>query len=72
MKSAGIVTKGAFNMPLYPILPVVGIVFIISFFFGFPRIALSAGIGVIIASLIAYYALREDRDEPIVRVRFFK
>ncbi len=72
LKSAGIVTKGAFNMPLYPILPVVGIVFIISFFFGFPRIALSAGIGVIIASLIAYYALREDRDEPIVRVRFFK
>lgn len=72
MRAAGIAEKPDFSMPLYPIVPVAGIVFIISFFFGFPSLALSAGVSLVLVSLIAYYALSEDRDEPVPRVRFFR
>lgn len=71
-KQGGILVKPTFRMPLYPFLPVIGIVLLITFFFGFPSIALSAGIGLVLVSLVIYYVMREDRDEPIVKVRFFK
>lgn len=71
-KQSGIKTTALFRMPLYPVLPVIGIVMLIAFFFGFPAIALSAGLGLILVSIIVYYAMREDRDEPIVKVRFFR
>ena len=70
--NAGLAVKGVFQMPLFPLLPVAGIVMIIAFFFGFPAIALSAGVGVVLACIIVYYAMREDRDEPVIKVRFFK
>lgn len=69
---AGLIMKGVFEMPLFPYLPVIGIVMIIAFFFGFPAIALSAGIGLVMVCIIIYYALREDRDEPVIKVRFFR
>ena len=71
-EESGISIKGAFNMPLFPYLPVIGIVMLIVFFFGFPAIALSAGVGLVLACIIVYYAMREDRDEPVVRVKFFR
>ena len=71
-QQAGISLENTFKMPLYPVLPVIGIVMLVIFFFGFPAIALSAGVGLVLVTLIAYYALREDKDEPIVKVRFFK
>lgn len=71
-KQGDILPKATFRMPLYPVLPVIGIVMLIIFFFGFPAIALSAGVGLILISIIVYYALREDRDEPVIKVRFFK
>ena len=70
--NAGLVVKDVFEMPLFPFLPIAGIVMIIAFFFGFPPIALSAGIGLVLACIIVYYALREDRDEPVIKIRFFK
>lgn len=72
MKAEGIVERPDFRMPLYPALPVAGVILIITFFFGFPTIALSAGISLVLVTLILYHALREDRDEPVVTVRFFK
>ncbi len=69
---AGISPEAHFKMPFYPYLPIIGISLLIVFFFGFPAIALSIGIGVVLVSLILYYALREDRDEPIIKVRFFR
>lgn len=71
-KQGGILPEATFRMPLYPILPVIGIIMLIIFFFGFPAVALSAGVGLILISLIVYYALREDRDEPVIKVRFFR
>ncbi len=71
-KQGEISIDNIFKMPLYPVLPVIGIVMLVMFFFGFPAIALSAGVGLVLISIIAYYALREDRDEPIVKVRFFR
>lgn len=72
LADSGIRSKGVFSMPLYPYLVVAGLVMLLAFFFGFPRVALSAGVGIILATLILYYALREDRDEPVVRIRFFR
>lgn len=72
LKESGIKTQNVFQMPLYPALVVVGIGMLLAFFFGFPSIALSAGVGVVLVSIIAYYALREDKDEPVIRVRFFR
>lgn len=71
-EQSGISPKGTFLMPLYPVLPVIGIILLVIFFFGFPAIALSAGVGLVFITLIVYYALREDKDEPVVKVRFFK
>lgn len=71
-KESGILLKGGFIMPLFPYLPIIGIGMLIAFFFGFPAIALSAGVGLILACLIIYYAMREDRDEPVIRVKFFR
>jgi len=72
LKESGIQIKNVFEMPLFPYLAVAGIGIIVVFFFGFPRIALSLGVGLILVSIVVYYALREDRDEPVVRIRFFK
>lgn len=72
IRNAGLALQGVFEMPLFPFLPVAGILMLIAFFFGFPAIALSAGIGVVLACVIVYYALREDRDEPVIKIRFFR
>lgn len=72
IKNAGLVLQDVFEMPLFPYLPVAGILMLIAFFFGFPATALSAGVGLVLASIIIYYAMREDRDEPVIKIRFFK
>ncbi len=72
LEVAKIPAAGVFEMPLFPFLPALGIAILIAFFFAFPPVALSIGVGLILASLIAYYALREDRDEPVIRIRFFR
>lgn len=72
LEQAGISAEKSFLMPLFPYLPVAGISLLIVFFFGFPAIALSIGIGLVLVSLILYYALREDKDEPVIKVRFFR
>lgn len=72
IQNAGLELNNVFNMPLFPALPVAGIFMLIAFFFGFPAIALSSGIGLVLACIIIYYAMREDRDEPVIKIRFFK
>lgn len=72
VQNAGLDLQNIFEMPLFPALPVAGILMLIAFFFGFPAIALSSGIGLILACVIVYYALREDRDEPVIKIRFFR
>lgn len=72
IRASGLALKDVFEMPLFPYLPVAGILMLIAFFFGFPAIALSAGIGLVLACIIVYYAMREDRDEPVIRIRFFR
>lgn len=72
LQTAGIASEGVFQMPLFPYLPALGIAILIAFFFAFPDEALSIGVGLVLSSLIAYYALREDRDEPVIRIRFFR
>lgn len=72
LKESGISLTGVFETPLYPYMVIVGLGMIMAFFFGFPKVALSAGVGVILTGIIVYYALREDKDEPVVRVRFFR
>lgn len=72
LEQAGITSEKSFLMPLFPYLPVIGISMLIVFFFGFPAIALSVGVGLILVTLILYYALKEDRDEPVIKLRFFK
>ncbi len=71
IENAKLSMENVFEMPFFPYLPVVGIFMLIAFFFGFPTVALSAGIGLVLVCIIIYYALREDRDEPVVKVRFF-
>lgn len=71
IENAKLAMQNVFEMPLFPYLPIAGIVLLIAFFFGFPTIALSAGIGLVLACIIIYYAMREDKDEPVVKIRFF-
>lgn len=71
IENARLKIEGVFEMPLFPYLPIAGIAMLIAFFFGFPTVALSAGIGLVLVCIIIYYAMREDKDEPVVKVRFF-
>lgn len=72
VQNAGLELKNVFEMPLFPALPIAGIFMIVAFFFGFPAIALSSGIGLVLVCIIIYYAMREDRDEPVIKIRFFR
>lgn len=72
ISSAKLTMEGVFEMPLFPYLPLAGIFMLVAFFFGFPAIALSAGVGLVLVCIIIYYAMREDRDEPVIKVRFFR
>ncbi len=72
LRDAGIPERGIVEMPWFPYLPIVGIGFLIAFFFAFPSLALSIGLGIVLVSFLMYYVLREDRDEPVIKVRFFR
>lgn len=72
LREAGVPARGIVEMPWFPYLPMVGIGFLIVFFFAFPTLALSIGLGVVLVSILVYYVLREDRDEPVIKVRFFR
>ncbi len=72
LQEAGVSERDVVEMPWFPVLPIVGIGFLIAFFFAFPSVALSIGIGIVLASILVYYLLREDRDEPVIKVRFFR
>jgi len=64
--------KGSFSVPLYPYLPAAAMVAILAFMFGMPREALVFGVVLLLSLIIAYYFLREYRDEKPVKVRFFE
>ena len=61
-----------FRMPLYPYLPIIGIVAILTFFVGMPKIALVIGVVLIMSLIVAYYSLREARGKKIIRIKLFK
>jgi APA family basic amino acid/polyamine antiporter len=63
---------GDFKMPLYPYLPVIGIVAMMLFIIGMPNEALVIGIIMIFSLIIVYYAISEVRDKRIIRIRLFK
>ena len=64
--------RSPFLMPLYPYLPVLSISMILVFFSGMPKEALVFGVALVLALIVAYYALIEDKDRRIVRIRIFK
>ena len=63
--------KADFRMPLYPYLPIVGIVLLLAFFTGMPKEALVVGVILIMALLVVYYSLREAREKKVIRVKLF-
>ena len=63
--------KGPFVTPLYPYLPVTGMVAILAFMLGMPQQALLFGVVLMLVLLLAYYALREYEEKEPVKVRFF-
>jgi len=63
--------KNVFQMPLYPYLPIISIVAILIFFYAFPNIVISTGLALTLAIMIIYYLLREIKDRPVIKVRFF-
>jgi basic amino acid/polyamine antiporter, APA family len=64
--------RSSFRVPLYPSLPILAIVVLLSFILGLPREALVVGSVMIICLLMAYYFLREVEDKRPVKIRLFK
>ena len=60
-----------FRMPLYPYLPILGIVLLLAFFSGLPNEALVIGVILIISLIGIYYTLREVKRKKIIRVKLF-
>ena len=63
--------KDVFQMPLYPYLPIIGIVAILIFFYAFPNEVISTGVALTFATIIVYYVIREIKNRPVIKVRFF-
>lgn len=63
--------RGSILTPLYPYLPVTAMVAILAFMLGMPQQALAFGVVLMLALLIAYYALREYEEKEPVMTRFF-
>ena len=64
--------RSPFLMPLYPYLPILSILMILVFFTGMPKEALVFGIAMVLMLIVAYYALIEDKNRKIERIRIFK
>jgi APA family basic amino acid/polyamine antiporter len=64
--------RSSFRVPLYPSLPILAIVVLLSFILGLPREALVVGSMMIICLLIAYYFLKEVEDKGPVKIRLFE
>lgn len=64
--------SGDFRMPLYPYLPVIGIVALLAFMVGMPKESLVIGVIMIFSLIIAYYALREIKGYRAVKARLFR
>ncbi len=65
-------TKAPFRTPLYPYLPIIGIIAILAFFTGMPKEALVIGSVLIMLLIAAYFFLREADRKRVVRIRLFK
>jgi APA family basic amino acid/polyamine antiporter len=65
-------SKPQFKTPLYPYLPIIGIIAILIFFTGIPKIALVIGVVMIMSLIIVYYSLREARRKTVIRIKLFK
>ncbi|MDE1762428.1 MAG: amino acid permease [Candidatus Micrarchaeota archaeon] len=63
--------KDVFQMPLYPYLPIIGIVAILIFFYAFPNAVISTGVALTFATMVVYYTLREFKNKQVIKVRFF-
>ncbi len=63
--------KSPFMMPLYPYLPVLGIIMLLAFFMGMPSEALLLGTVLILVLLVTYYAIREIRGKRVIREKLF-
>ncbi len=64
-------SRGTFSAPLYPVLPVIGIVSCMIFLLGLPRESLAIGISIILALLIIFYTIVEIRYREVSRIKLF-
>ena len=61
-----------FKMPLYPYLPVIGMIFIFIMLAGMPNEALVIGSVMIMLLIAVYYVLREAEMKKVIRIHLFK
>ena len=64
--------RAPFRIPLYPYLPVIGIIAILAFFVGMPKEALVIGSVLVVLLLAAYYSLRSAGRKKMIHTRIFK
>ena len=63
---------GNVRSPLYPYLPAIAIIAMITFIVGMPSEALLIGVLLIFSLITIYYFLREVSEKKIIRVRLFE
>ena len=65
-------SRSGFMAPLYPYLPIMGIVMLLAFFTGMPKEALVVGVVLIMSLIVVYYSLREVRYKKVIKIRLFR
>jgi APA family basic amino acid/polyamine antiporter len=60
-----------FKVPLYPLLPAVGIVGLIALLIGMPREALVIGIAMVLLLIVIYYTLIEAENRKVEKIKIF-
>jgi APA family basic amino acid/polyamine antiporter len=60
-----------FRVPLYPLLPVAGIVGLMALLIGMPKEALIIGVAMILSLIVAYYMLVEAESRKVEKIEIF-
>ena len=64
--------KAEVRTPLYPYVPIIGVVALLLFMIGMPKESLVIGVIMVLSLIVIYYTLREAEDKRIVKIKLFK
>jgi APA family basic amino acid/polyamine antiporter len=64
--------QGEVKTPLYPYIPIIGVVALLLFIIGMPKETLVIGIIIVLSLMVIYYTLREAENKRVIKEKLFR